>query len=165
VNERPTGAPRRSNADRAVRDGERASFGSIPRHEVATNVGRPSIRFLGFQTGLGAWVGNSSIAVKIEAQQAAAGVHRARDLLMRQHTMLRNQLRGLMAEFGIVAAKGTTGSDELLTTLAEAEDRRIPSPLREGLLRIAETLRGIDRRLERTGRSWRRAAGTRPAAT
>jgi transposase len=100
-------------------------------------VGRPSMRF---------------VAVKTEAQQAAAGIHRVRDLLMRQHTMLRNQLRGLMAEFGIVAAKGTKGLNELLATLADAEDRRIPSPLREGLLLIAETLRGIDRRLERIDR-------------
>ena len=66
--------------------------------------------------------------------------------------MLRNQLRGLMAEFGIVAAKGTKGLNELLATLADAEDRRIPSPLRAGRLLIAETLRGIDRRLERIDR-------------
>lgn len=104
---------------------------------ICEAVGRPSMRF---------------VAVKTEAQQAAAGIHRVRDLLMRQHTMLRNQLRGLMAEFGIVAAKGTKGLNELLATLADAEDRRIPSPLREGLLLIAETLRGIDRRLERIDR-------------
>lgn len=104
---------------------------------ICEAVGRPSMRF---------------VAIKTEAQQAAAGIHRVRDLLMRQHTMLRNQLRGLMAEFGLVAAKGTKGWNELLATLADAEDRRIPSPLREGLLLIAETLRDIDRRLERIDR-------------
>jgi transposase len=104
---------------------------------ICEAVGRPSMRF---------------VAVKTEQQQAAGGIHRVRDLLMRQHTMLRNQLRGLMAEFGLVAAKGTKGLNELLATLADAEDRRIPSPLREGLLLIAETLRGIDRRLERIDR-------------
>jgi transposase len=62
--------------------------------------------------------------------------------------MLRNQLRGLMAEFGLVAAKGRQGMSELLAILADAEDKRIPSPLREGLLAIAEVLRGIDRKLE-----------------
>jgi transposase len=119
---------------------------------ICEAVGRPSMRFLGFQTGLGAWAGNPRIAIKTEAQQAAAGIHRVRELLMRQHTMLRNQLRGLMAEFGLVAAKGTKGMNELLATLAAAEDRRIPSPLREGLLLIAETLRGIEGRLERIDR-------------
>jgi transposase len=104
---------------------------------ICEAVGRPSMRF---------------VAIKTEAQQAAAGIHRVRELLMRQHTMLRNQLRGLMAEFGLVAAKGTKGMNELLATLAAAEDRRIPSPLREGLLLIAETLRGIEGRLERIDR-------------
>lgn len=100
---------------------------------ICEAVGRPSMRF---------------VAVKSEAQQAAAGIHRVRDILMKQHTMLRNQLRGLMAEFGIVAPKGRLGASELIAVLADAQDRRIPSPLREGLLAIVETLRGIDHKLE-----------------
>jgi transposase len=100
---------------------------------ICEAVSRPSMRF---------------VALKSEQQQAAGGIPRVRDLLMRQHTMLRNQLRGLMAEFGLVAAKGRRGMSELLAILADEDDRRIPSPLREGLLAIAETLRGIDRRLE-----------------
>jgi transposase len=100
---------------------------------ICEAVGRPSMRF---------------VALKTERQQAAVGIHRVRELLMKQHTMLRNHLRGLMGEFGVVAAKGRFGLGELLAILADAEDQRIPSPLREGLLLIAETLRGIDRRLE-----------------
>ena len=94
---------------------------------------RPSMRF---------------VAIKTEAQQAAVGIHRVRDILMKQHTMLRNQIRGLMAEFGIIAAKGKRGLAELVAILADPDDQRIPSPLREGLIMIAETLRGIDSRLE-----------------
>ncbi len=100
---------------------------------ICEAVSRPAMRF---------------VAVKSDQQQAAAGIHRVRDLLMKQHTMLRNQLRGLMAEFGLVAAKGRRGLSELLAILADPEDRRIPSPLRDGLLQIAATLRDIDRRLE-----------------
>jgi len=88
------------------------------------------------------------VAIKSEPQQAAAGIHRVRDLLMKQHTMLRNQLRGLMAEFGLAAAKGRQGMSELLGILSDPEDHRIPSPLREGLLAVAETLSVIDRKLE-----------------
>jgi transposase len=79
-------------------------------------------------------------AIKSEQQQAAAGIHRVRDLLMKQHTMLRNQLRGLMGEFGIIAAKGRRGLQELLAILADPGDRRIPRPLREALTAVAETL-------------------------
>jgi transposase len=88
------------------------------------------------------------VAIKTEQQQALAGIHRVRDLLIKQRTMLRNQLRGLMAEFGIVAAKGRRGLNELLAILVDPEDRRIPSPLREGLIAIMETLRSLERKLE-----------------
>jgi transposase len=100
---------------------------------ICEAVSRPAMRF---------------VTIRSEAQQAAAGVHRVRDLLMRQHTMLRNQTRGLMAEFGIVAAKGRQGFNALVAILADSADQRIPSPLREHLLSLAELLRGIDRRLE-----------------
>lgn len=100
---------------------------------ICEAVSRPQMRF---------------VAVKSERQQAAAGIHRVRDLLMRQHTMLRNQLRGLMAEFGIVAARGRRGLGELIAILSDPADERVPSPLREGLVRVVETLRGIDRQLD-----------------
>jgi transposase len=100
---------------------------------ICEAVGRPSMRF---------------VAIKTEQQQALAGIHRVRDLLIKQRTMLRNQLRGLMAEFGIVAAKGRRGLNELLAILVDPEDRRILSPLREGLIAIMETLRSLERKLE-----------------
>jgi transposase len=100
---------------------------------ICEAVSRPQMRF---------------VAVKSERQQAAAGIHRVRDLLMRQHTMLRNQLRGLLAEFGIVAAQGRRGLGELAAVLSDPAEQRVPSPLRDGLVMIVETLRGIDRKLE-----------------
>jgi transposase len=100
---------------------------------ICEAVSRPAMRF---------------VALKSEQQQAAAGIHRVRDLLMKQHTMLRNQLRGLMGEFGLVAAKGRRGLSALLAILTDPEDRRIPSPLRDGMLLIAQTLQGIDKKLE-----------------
>jgi transposase len=100
---------------------------------ICEAVSRPSMRF---------------VAVKSEDQQAAAGIHRVREILMKQHTMLRNHLRGLMGEFGIVAAKGRRGLEELIAILADPDDRRIPSPLREGLAAIVETLRGVDGKLD-----------------
>ena len=100
---------------------------------ICEAVSRPSMRF---------------VAVKSEAQQAAAGIHRVREILMKQHTMLTNQIRGLMAEFGVVAAKGRLGLKELTAILADPNDLRIPSPLCEGLAAIVETLRFVDGKLE-----------------
>jgi transposase len=100
---------------------------------ICEAVSRPSMRF---------------VAVKSEQQQAMASIHRVRDLLMKQHTMLINQVRGLMAEFGVVVAKGVPHVGELLTVLADANDQRIPEPLRSGLLATADVLRTIDRKIE-----------------
>jgi transposase len=104
---------------------------------ICEAVSRPAMRF---------------VAIKTEPQQALAGLHRVRDLLLKQRTMLKNQLRGLMAEFGVVAATGRRGLNELLAVLSEAEDRRLPSPLREALVAVMETLRGLDRKLEEIDR-------------
>lgn len=100
---------------------------------ICEAVGRPSMRF---------------VAVKSEAQQAAAGLHRVREILMKQRTMLTNHIRGLMAEFGVVAAKGRLGLKELTAILSDPDDLRVPSLLREGLLKVVETLGFIDGRLE-----------------
>lgn len=100
---------------------------------ICEAVSRPAMRF---------------VAIKSAAQQALAGLHRVRDLLMKQRTMLRNQLRGLMAEFGVVAAPGRRGLNELLAVLCDDADERIPAALRETLLASAEVLRDLERQIE-----------------
>lgn len=61
-----------------------------------------------------------SVAVKTVEQQAVLTEHRIRQLLEGQRKQLGNQLRGLLAEFGIVLAKG---SGSLSKGLAEAIER------------------------------------------
>jgi transposase len=100
---------------------------------ICEAVSRPSMRF---------------VEIKTEAQQAAACLHKVRALLMKQRTMLINSLRGLMAEFGIVVADGPHHIGELEAILADREAQPIPAPLHEGLARMAETLRGLERQLE-----------------
>jgi transposase len=46
------------------------------------------------------------VAVKSAESQAVLTLHRLRDLLTRQRTMLINAIRGHCAEFGLVAAQG-----------------------------------------------------------
>ena len=57
-------------------------------------------------------------------------LHRSRQLLVRQRTMLSNAIRGHMAELGIISAKGRNGTAELLKIIANAEDDRIPAAAR-----------------------------------
>ena len=54
---------------------------------ICEAVGRPTMRF---------------VAVKSEEQQAVLMVHRARELMVENRTAQVNQIRGLLAEFGLV---------------------------------------------------------------
>jgi transposase len=101
---------------------------------ICEALSRPSMRF---------------VAIKTEMQQAAAGIHKVREMLIKQRTMLINTLRGLMAEFGIVVAEGPQHVDELVAIVADPADKRVPAPLHQGLLAIIETLRGLQQRIER----------------
>jgi transposase len=77
---------------------------------ICEAVTRPSMRF---------------VPIKTKEQQAALMLHRARQLLVRQRTMLSNALRGHLAELGIVSAKGRNGTGELLKFIADGADNRI----------------------------------------
>jgi len=47
------------------------------------------------------------VAVKTVEQQAVLMLHKSRDLMVRQRTMLLNAPRGHLAEYGVVAGFGT----------------------------------------------------------
>lgn len=89
---------------------------------ICEAVSRPSMRF---------------VAVKTKEQQAALMLHRARQLLVRQRTMLSNAIRGHLSELGIVSAKGRNGTDELLEIIGQETDNRIPVAARSVLKVLA----------------------------
>lgn len=71
-------------------------------------------------------------AVKSEDQQASAVVFRARDLLVRQRTQIINALRGHLAEYGLVVAKGTSNVAALVEH-AQASGSSVPTAARPAL--------------------------------
>jgi hypothetical protein len=68
-----------------------------------------------------------------EQQQSGLMLHRSRQLLVCQRTMLSNAIRGHLAELGIIAAKGRNGTAELLKIIADEQDDRIPAAARFSL--------------------------------
>jgi transposase len=100
---------------------------------ICEAVSRPSMRF---------------VDIKTEQQQAETGIHKVREMLMKQRTMLMNHMRGLMAEFGIVVAEGSAHVAELVAIVADPDDHRVPAPLLDGLAAVAELLRTIEQKLE-----------------
>jgi transposase len=78
------------------------------------------------------------VAVKSEEQQASRALERLRELMMKQRTQVMNSLRAMLAEFGIVAAQGSRGFDELVQRLASGEG--LPEALIEALRPLAACL-------------------------
>jgi transposase len=65
------------------------------------------------------------VPIKSAAQRAELAVHRTRDVLVRQQTMLTNALRAHLAEFGIAEPRGHDGLSKLDTSKTLAETRSI----------------------------------------
>jgi transposase len=99
--------------------------------------------------------------VKSAEQQAVLSLHRARELLVRQRTMIINALRGHCSEFGIVAAKGACNAGRLIEVIKDRNDERIPDLAREALLLLVGQLRAAQARiaeLEKKLKGWHRAS-------
>ena len=103
--------------------------------------------------------GIRDVAIKSPEQRAALAVHRARDLLVRQRTMLTNAVRGFAAEFGIVSAKGSWHVPALRARLQEAEPEELPDAARGVLQVLFRQFDDLDRRIEQLERqimAWHR---------
>jgi len=87
----------------------------VDAEAIAEAAVRPSMRF---------------VAVKSAEKQGRAVAFRTHQCLVRQRTQLINSLRGHLAEFGIVAAKGPA-SLKLLENVLAKPDVDLPGPVRE----------------------------------
>jgi transposase len=99
---------------------------------ICEAVTRPTMRF---------------VAIKSTEQQSVLMVHRTRELLVRQRTMLVNAMRAHMAEFGIVARVGLPQVKELLEVVADKEDQRIPALARTCLESLAQQFLSLEREI------------------
>jgi len=97
---------------------------------ICEAMSRPSMRF---------------VPVKTAENQAALMLHGARDLLIKQRTMLVNAIRGHAAEFGIIGIKGEGRVTELLARVAS--DRAVPDLAREVFAQLADQLKGLEKKI------------------
>jgi transposase len=63
------------------------------------------------------------VPIKTIQQQDILLLHRARNLIMKQRTAQANQIRGLLAEYGIILPKGITHLNKLPIILEENKDK------------------------------------------
>tara|TARA_B100001105_G_C22355916_1_gene427957 strand:+ start:115 stop:1140 length:1026 start_codon:yes stop_codon:yes gene_type:complete len=86
------------------------------------------------------------VPVKGEQQQASGVVFRARDLLVRQRTQIINALRGHMAEYGYVAAKGVGHIQRLIDRIEDPQGE-LPPEARATLQVMVQMLRTLDEQI------------------
>jgi transposase len=99
---------------------------------ICEAAGRPSMRF---------------VAVKTAAQQDVQAVHRVRQQLVKSHTALMNQVRGLLAEHGLVIPQGSAHLRRTLPQILENGDNGLSGVMRELVSELGERLKYIEQRL------------------
>jgi transposase len=90
---------------------KRSKSDALDAEGICEAVTRPTMRF---------------VAIKNPEQQAALMLHRTRDLLVRQRTMLVNALRGHLAEYGIIAPQGLPSVPKLMELAEKARGTALP---------------------------------------
>ncbi len=95
---------------------------------ICEAVTRPTMRF---------------VPIKTAEQQAVLMLHRTRDLLVRQRTMLVNALRGHMAELGIIAPQGISRVADLVAVLLGEDEAKLPKLAQYALRGLASELASI----------------------
>ena len=115
---------------------------------ICEAVTRPTMRF---------------VPIKSAERQAVLMLHRTRDLLMRQRTMLLSAVRAHLAEFGIITAQGAHKILALIGAVRAGEVPRLPEiagaafeSLATQLDNLAEEIRELERQLL----AWHRADET-----
>ena len=95
---------------------------------ICEAVGRPNMRF---------------VPVKTADMQAVLALHRARQGFVKARTAQANQIRGLLAEFGMVIPKGIAHIAKRLPEILEDGENGLPGMMRQLLGRLGEALKAL----------------------
>lgn len=97
---------------------------------ICEAVQRPNMRF---------------VPIKNAEQQAILSLHRARQGFVKARTAQANQIRGLLAEFGIVIPQGICHVAKQLPLILEDGQEELPGIFRQLLHRLGDHLKELDR--------------------
>jgi transposase len=103
------------------------------------------------------------VPTKTPEQQSGLVLHRTRHLLICQQTSVINAMRAHLAEFGITAAVGRRGVEELLRVVADPKDDRVPELVRSCLAALGSQLLGLRKQILQFDRmilAWHRSNQT-----
>ncbi len=111
---------------------------------ICEAVARPNMRF---------------VPVKNVEQQAVLALHRARQGFVKARTAQGNQIRGLLAEYGLIIPKGIAYIAQRVPELIEDASNELPGVFRQLIQRLTDQLKELDRQageLEAQIAAWHR---------
>lgn len=123
---------------------QRGKNDALDAAAICEAAGRPGVRL---------------VAAKSIDQQSVLMLHKSRDLLITQRTMLINALRAHLAEFGIVAPQGRAGINGLIALLRNG-DPALPALAQQALLPLVQQLESATAQilaLDRTILAWHKS--------
>ena len=100
---------------------------------ICEAVGRPNMRF---------------VPVKNAEQQAMLSLHRAREGFVKARTAQANQIRGLLAEFGIVLAAGIRNVPKRVPAMLVEETEGLPAAVRSLVQRLLDHFKHLDEQVQ-----------------
>lgn len=89
-----------------------------------------------------------SVAIKTPEQQDIQALHRLRERRLQERTALCNQLRGLLAEYGLTLPKGINGVRRQLSELLEDAENGLSTMFRRLLAQAQQQLFELDTHIE-----------------
>ncbi len=104
---------------------------------IAEAVQRPNMRF---------------VPIKSIEQQDIQNIHRQRELIKKERTAVGNQVRGLLAEYGVVINKGVAAARKKLPEILEDAENGLTELSREIFAELLEELRRLDQRFAQCGK-------------
>jgi transposase len=99
---------------------------------ICEAVGRPNMRFVPIKNG---------------EQHAVLAMHRARQGFVKARTAQANQIRGLLAEYGIIIPQGIGHIAKRLPDVLEDGENGLPGTFRQLLDRLGDHLKELDRQV------------------
>ena len=100
---------------------------------ICEAVGRPNMRF---------------VPIKNVEQQAVLALHRVRQGFVKARTAQGNQIRGLLAEFGIIIPQGINNIGSRVPELIEDASNELPGAFRVLVQRLLDHLKELDRQVD-----------------
>jgi len=105
---------------------------SADAEAICEAVSRPNMRF---------------VAIKTLEQQAVLSLHRARQGFVKARTAQANQIRGLLAEYGLVIPKGISHVTQQVPRILEDAENELPSVFRQLIARLLDHFRELHRQV------------------